>query len=258
MSIVPSRFFFSIRPRFLCKPACRILMTTLIFLLSTTPLCTPATIVLDPGHGGDDHGANNGTNYSESQFTLTLAQKTAQLLAPDHRIEMTRNSDMAVSIADRAGRANHLKADLMISLHAGVTPYCGEGKAAVYFHEDERIVFPTGISEYNQAGESEADQTAWVKLQARHQHQSQYLATLIKQSLLDEGVFDQIAVRGAPLAALMGADLPAVLIEVGCMHPSTAISASKMDQKIDKYAQSLANAVNLVVTRLTHDAKDEK
>lgn len=233
-------------------------MIALIFLLSVTQLCMPAIIVLDPGHGGDDNGAKNGTDDYERQFTLVLAQATARLLAPDHRVEMTRSRDMAVSIADRAGKANHLKADLMISLHAGVAPYCGEGKAAVYFHEDERLVFPPGISEYIQTGESETDQPAWVKLQARHQHQSQYLATLIKQSLLEEGVFNQITVSGAPLAVLMGADLPAVLIEVGCMLPSTAISASRMNQKIERYAQSIANAVNRVANRLTNDTEGKQ
>ena len=250
MSVVLFLHFFIDRLRFLPKHGSHILTIALIFLLSTVRLCLPAIIVLDPGHGGNDSGANNGTDYDESQFTLALAQATARLLAPDHQVEMTRSSGITVPIADRAGKANHFKADLMISLHAGVAPYCGEDKAVVFFHEDQRLVFPTGISEQSEAGESEADQPAWVKLQARHHHQSQYLATLFKQSLLDEDAFDQITVRGAPLAVLMGADLPAVLIEVGCLHPSTTISASKMDQEINKYAQSIANAVNMVVPKL--------
>lgn len=250
LSLFLFRYFFNDRLRFLRKHGSCILTIALIFLLSSVRYCMPATIVLDPGHGGNDRGANNGTDYDESQFTLALAQETARLLAPDHIVEMTRNSGVTLPIADRAGKANHFKADLMISLHAGVAPYCGEGKAVVFFHEDQRLVLPTGISGHNEASESEANQQAWVKLQVRHQHQSQYLATLIRQSLLDEGTFDQITVRGAPLAVLMGTDLPAVLIEVGCLHPSTAISASKIDQRINKYAQSIANAVNIVVTKL--------
>ena len=250
MFVLPFLYFFNDRLRFLRKHGSHILTIALIFLLSTARFCMPSTIVLDPGHGGDDSGANNGTNYNESQFTLALSQETARLLAHDHQVEMTRSSDITVPIADRAGKANHFKADLMISLHTGVAPYCGENEAVVFFHEDQRLVFPTGISGHNEPGESEADQPAWVKLQVRHQHQSQYLATLIRQSLLDEGAFNQITVRGAPLAVLMGTDLPAVLIEVGCLHPATAISASRMDERINRYAQSIANAINMVVTKL--------
>ena len=250
MSVVPFRCFLNIRPRTLRTPASPILMFALIFLLSATHPCTAATILLDPGHGGDDNGATDGKAYFEKQFTLVLAQKIAALLAPDHRVEMTRSSDIAVSIDDRTGMANHLKADLMISIHAAVTPHCGDRKAAVYFHDDERLFFPPGITAHRQAGESGTDHPDWFKHQVRHQHQSQQLAVLIKQSLLDGGAFDHITVSGAPLAALMGADLPAVLIEVGCMHPSTAISASRIDEEIDKYAQSIANAVNLAITEL--------
>ncbi len=155
-----------------------------------------------------------------------------------------------VPINDRAGMANHLKMDLMISLHAAVAPYCSDHKAAVYFHEDERLVYPTRISAPNQTGESEIHHSAWAKLQIRHRDRSRQLAALIKQFLLAGGVFDQTTVDGAPLAVLMGADLPAVLIEVGCMRRTGAISISKMDQQISTYAQSIANAVNLAVNEL--------
>lgn len=247
---IPFRFFSSARRNVLGKRISRIFMIGIIFLLSMSQPCPAATIILDPGHGGDDSGAINGNAYSENQFSLSLAQKISHLLAPRHRVEMTRSSDVAVSLTDRAAMANHLKADLMISLHAAVAPYCSNRKAAIFFHNDGRLVFPAGMSTQSKVDESDTDLPDWVKLQVRHQHQSQHLASVIKQSLLEGRTFDQITISGVPLVALMGADLPAVLIEVGCIHPSAAISVSTVEQQISKYAQSIADAVDWAVSGL--------
>jgi N-acetylmuramoyl-L-alanine amidase len=246
----PFRFFSSARRNVLDKRIIRFFMIAVVFLLSMSQPCPAATIILDPGHGGDDSGALNGNAYSEKQFSLALAQKISDLLAPRHRVEMTRSSDVAVSPMDRAALANHLKADLMISLHAAVAPYCSDRQAAIYFHNDGRLVFPPGMPTQGKAAESETDRPDWIKLQTRHQHQSQHLASLIKQSLLERGAFDHITISGVPLVALMGADLPAVLIEVGCMHPFAAIPVPMAEQQISKYAQSIADAVDWAVSGL--------
>lgn len=213
-----------------------------VVLLLSYP-CPAATIVLDPGHGGGDNGAGNGKNFTEKQFTLALVQKIASLLPTRHRVELTRTSDIAMSPTDRAAMANHVGADLMISLHAGVTPYCDNRNAAVYYHNEDRLSIPSGMSVQNGSAEPDTDLPVWPKLQIRHQHQSQYLAATVKRSLLDSGSFDHVSVRKVPLAPLMGADLPAVLIEVGCLHPSATPSTSMTDQELQKVAQSIAKAI---------------
>jgi N-acetylmuramoyl-L-alanine amidase len=231
----------------LCAQASWILKFAFIFLLTITRPCMAATILLDAGHGGDDSGATNDNGYLEKQFTLTLAQKTAQLLSTHHQVKMTRQSDVAVSNADRAGMANHLRADLMISLHAATFPYCSDRKAAVYYHDDKQLVFPPGMSTSDPTIDPGTHSLDWDKLQDQHQDQSRQLATLIRKSLLEGGAFDRVIISGAPLLVLMGADLPALMIEVGCMHLSKAGSMPKIEDQIDMYAQSIANAINLAV-----------
>ena len=98
--------------------------------------------------------------------------------------------------------------------------------------------------------ELDADQPAWNRLQIQHQHQSQNLAATLKQSLGDSDTFDSVSVSGIPLVPLMGADLPAVLVEVGCMHPAAATDPQTLKQQLDWFAVSLANAIETALPGL--------
>ena len=209
-----------------------------------------ASIVLDPGHGGNDRGASGSGEFPEKRFTLALAQQIAGLLAGRHRVELTRTADIDLSPADRAAVANHLQADLMISLHAAVAPYCTDRTATVYYHNEERLVFPPEMSIPGTPGGLDAERPAWARLQIRHQHQSQHLAAAIKRALIDGGSVDVVTVGSAPLVALMGADLPAVLLEVGCLHPTVPLTAQQFSQQLTDYAEPIAAAIETAVNEL--------
>jgi N-acetylmuramoyl-L-alanine amidase len=222
--------------------SCMIAALTLFLMLAGIILVCPCparsgTIVLDPGHGGHDGGAGSGGEYAEKHFTLALAQKIAGRLAARHRVELTRTADIGMTSADRAAVANHLRADLMISLHAAVAPYCGPRVAAVYYHNDERLKIPPEISIPS------AGRPAWVSLQIRHQHQSQTLASTLKTVLTGTDVFESVTVYSAPLAPLLGADLPAVLVEVGCFHPTATLDAQAIERQLTDYADAIAKAI---------------
>ena len=234
----------------------RVFVTLIGFLCLIGMLSLPASqsqaaiIVLDPGHGGNDSGAGRDSELAEKQFTLALAQKIASLLAARHRVELTRTADIQMEPADRAAVANHLRADLMISLHAAVAPFCSDRTAAVYYHNDERLSIPFGTSIQENPAGSGADQPMWAKLQLQHQHQSQYLAATLKRALGDSETFDNVTVSGVPLVTLMGSYLPAVLVEVGCIHPSTATNSRALKQQLNGYAESIANAIETALPGL--------
>ncbi|WP_319521852.1 N-acetylmuramoyl-L-alanine amidase [uncultured Desulfosarcina sp.] len=204
-----------------------------------------ATVVLDPGHGGNNEGAGSGSAFSEKRFTLALAQAVAAALSSKHRVELTRSADIELAPADRAAVANHLKADLMVSLHAAVAPYCSDRTAAVYIHNDERLVMGSGKTE-----SSKSDPPAWETLQIRHQQNSQTVAEEIRIALEASGAFDHVAVYTAPLIALMGADLPAVLLEVGCIHPTVALTKDQYEQQLNAYAGPIAAAIETALDTL--------
>ncbi len=85
-----------------------------------------ATIVVDPGHGGEELGAfaknpfadpQNKPIIYEKDLTLKVAKALKVLLAPNHKIYLTRSDDRDVSLEQRASLADKVKADLFLSLH---------------------------------------------------------------------------------------------------------------------------------------------
>jgi N-acetylmuramoyl-L-alanine amidase len=81
-------------------------------------------IVIDPGHGGSDPGAiSPNLKMNEKEVNLEVALEARRLLeAAGFRVYMTRSDDSYVSLEDRAGVANQLRADLFISIHANAAP----------------------------------------------------------------------------------------------------------------------------------------
>lgn len=77
-------------------------------------------IIIDPGHGGKAPGATSPINQLvEKDITLDISQRLNKLLAAEgFRTYMTRVNDTDVSLADRAGVANQLRANLYVSVHA--------------------------------------------------------------------------------------------------------------------------------------------
>ena len=87
-------------------------------------LCLPApppprTIAIDPGHGGNDHGAENrALGTMEKTYTLDVATRLRRMLEADgYRVVLTRDSDFDVPLALRAEAANRAGADLFVSIH---------------------------------------------------------------------------------------------------------------------------------------------
>ena len=83
---------------------------------------TIETVVLDPGHGGVDSGAlcNWG---AEKEFALDVALATRkELIQAGYRVEMTRSSDVAVSLEDRVAFANGFPRAVFVSIHFNWSP----------------------------------------------------------------------------------------------------------------------------------------
>ncbi|MBE6403226.1 MAG: N-acetylmuramoyl-L-alanine amidase [Lentisphaerae bacterium] len=75
------------------------------------------TILIDPGHGGNDRGAA-GMSYTEKALTLQVAKRLHRILSKmGYRVLMTRVNDRKIELSDRARASNSIKADLFISIH---------------------------------------------------------------------------------------------------------------------------------------------
>lgn len=75
------------------------------------------TILIDPGHGGNDRGAA-GLTYTEKQLTLQVAKRLHRILSKmGYHVLMTRVNDRKLELSTRANASNSIKADLFISIH---------------------------------------------------------------------------------------------------------------------------------------------
>lgn len=97
----------------------------------------PITVVLDPGHGGIDPGAERD-GQTEAALMLTFARELKELLVRDGRFSviLTRDDDVFVPLETRTSVAREAEADLFISLHADALAE-GEAQGATVYTLDE-------------------------------------------------------------------------------------------------------------------------
>jgi N-acetylmuramoyl-L-alanine amidase len=82
-----------------------------------------ATIVLDPGHGGDEPGAVGPAGTREKDVNLVIAQEAQRRLeALGARVVLTRTADYRITLASRAAIVNALHPSLFVSIHHNADP----------------------------------------------------------------------------------------------------------------------------------------
>lgn len=164
-------------------------------------------IVLDPGHGGNDSGALNGSRL-EKNDNLRMAKAVKALLQKQgHTVLMTREEDTNPGLETRLSVATKAKADLFLSIHRN----------------------------------AHTDKTAkGIEIYARYTPHLAAMATILEELAKEPNQ----ANRGAKLGAykvLYGATMPAGLIEIGFI--SNAEDNRLYDLHFDKYAEAIARGI---------------
>jgi N-acetylmuramoyl-L-alanine amidase len=103
-------------------------------------LSRPLVVVLDPGHGGDDPGAERG-GVRESDLMLTFARELREVLVrAGVRVVLTREADVFVPLDARVARAQAAGGDLFVSLHADALAQGRATGATVYTLSDSGVI----------------------------------------------------------------------------------------------------------------------
>ncbi len=192
-------------------------------------------VALDPGHGGDDVGARGPTGALEKDVSLELARALALLLEESYRVTLTRGDDYHVPLRQRAAIANQARAQLFISLHTAAGFLHATRGAVIYVHKpvDPPVLRPG-------APEGDAPPVVeWRRVQERHETGSRALAQALKPHLANLAGIEDVRIAGAPLAVLEGADMPAVLVEVG--HITNPATEQRLTSPQD--VEALARAI---------------
>ena len=186
---------------------------------------TIRTIVVDAGHGGTDEGARGPEGTLEKDVTLDVARRlrTAIEQRLGARVILTRSGDAVVPIDERAAVANNNKADLFVSLHANSSlSEARRGAEVFYLSIDEYGAEAREVAEREApflsvvgGGAREIDIVEWEMAQARHVDRSARLAELVEDELRQRVPMSPRAIQQAPFRVLVGANMPAVLVEMG-------------------------------------------
>ena len=180
------------------------------------------TVVLDPGHGGNDPGAQPSTKEtSEKLLTLNIAKKTAEkLLAAGATVLMTRETDVFVPLTDRPALANRHRADFFVSIHinSNARPNSTSGTITFYHKED-----PIG------------------KLLAECLQQE-----IVRTSgLRGIGVWSDQRIYNSGFAVLRGARVPAVLLELGFINHNHDRKVMQTAEFQDSVATSIVKGLKV-------------
>jgi len=192
----------------------------------------PTVVVLDPGHGGVDPGAERG-GLRESDLMLTFARELAETLRRSGAFEvvMTRDEDVFVSLEARIRVARQAGADVFLSLHADALADGGASGATLYTLADEASeAAAAALAERHDRADllgggvdlSEADDVVAGVLMDIARTETRPVTDRLTSALLDAITAEGLATHRRPrqeaaFSVLKAPDIPSILMEVGFM-----------------------------------------
>ncbi|HEY2664500.1 MAG TPA: N-acetylmuramoyl-L-alanine amidase [Candidatus Binataceae bacterium] len=215
-------------------------------------------VVVDAGHGGYDPGTRSADGLLEKDIALQIAQRLAQRLQRQGlEVELTRDSDTFVSLSQRTNAANRADADLFVSIHLNSSPNPATSGLEVYYlnNTTDRATIRLARMENGDAasyGDSTEPNLNYILSDLRQQYkatQSSSLARMIDASFEAEmrNYFGQSArslgAKKGPFYVLVGAHMPAVLVECGFLSNREEGHRLASPDYQDHLATGIASAV---------------
>ncbi len=223
------------------------------------------TVVIDPGHGGEDPGAVNARKVMEKDVAFSFAKVLRDALGKSSGINvvMTRNADVFLPLKERVDIAREHKADLFIAIHAdiirgqtarGTTLYtlsekASDAEAEALALKENRSDLVAGI---DLPSENEVVSDVLIEfLQRESKHLSMAFAKKSVERLSGVTMMTGKPIRSAGFVVLKAPDVPSVLIELGFL-------SSKADEKLltdpdwqKRTAAAMAEAVTLYLAEFS-------
>jgi N-acetylmuramoyl-L-alanine amidase len=182
-------------------------------------------VVIDAGHGGKDPGALGPSGLMEKDVVLDIAKRLRDLMQQDPRwrVTLTRDADVFIPLEARTALANSRGADLFVSIHANAAERPDAHGIETYFLDlasDEQSMRVAARENATTLSKVSDLQGILRDLQmTSKRNESSLLAGSIQQALVQAPGGGKngrdLGVKHAPFLVLMGAEMPAILIETG-------------------------------------------
>ena len=213
-----------------------------------------ATIVIDPGHGGEDPGAIGKRGSREKNITLLIAKRLKALIdaEPDMRALLTRDADYFLPLHARVEKARAVKADLLVSIHADAFKRSNVRGSSVFALSDRRATSEMARLLAKEA--NDADLIGGINLEGKDKYLQQTLLDLSQTAAIDHSlrlgnaVLQRLGavntlhkqnVEQASFAVLTTPGVPSILVE------TAFISNPEEERRLndEKYQARLARAI---------------
>lgn len=217
-------------------------------------------VVLDPGHGGKDPGAVNGS-VQEKQIVLDVALKAQKLLEKEKGIEVvfTRSTDVFVEVRERTKIANREKADIFVSIHVNSARRTAAHGAEVFImgmsqnashlevaKRENAVITLENNFKTNYAGFDPSRPESLIGLtliQEQFIAQSINLASKIQSLFVKDAKREDRGVKQGPFWVLHSASMPSVLVELGFLSNNTERAYLNSEKGKNELAQAIADAI---------------
>jgi N-acetylmuramoyl-L-alanine amidase len=186
------------------------------------------TVVIDPGHGGNDDGAS-AYGLKEKDLTLAIALKVeAALKSYNFPTLMTRRNDCYVPLSERVEMANRIENSIFVSIHLNSDYRSAAGGVETFYSREKAPAAAdwSWIGFFNRKAAKPADT-------------GEVLAGFIQTSLVIKTDLPNRGIKSRSLFVTRNVCNPAVLVETGFI--SNAIEAALL--RNDDYRQRLAAAI---------------
>jgi N-acetylmuramoyl-L-alanine amidase len=219
----------------------------------------PPLVVIDPGHGGRDPGTRSASGSAEKDLALQIAVRLQRVLnGLGVTARLTRADDRFLSLAERTQAANRNAADLFISIHLNASPERAASGIATYYlnNTTDRATIRLARMENSVAGgygNSAMPNLNYILTDLRQgdkANESVALSRMIEaESVAAAGAtlgvkVNNLGARQGPFYVLVGAEMPAVLVECGFL--SNDDEAARLAE--GGYQQALADGIAAAVT----------
>jgi N-acetylmuramoyl-L-alanine amidase len=187
-----------------------------------------ATIVIDPGHGGEDPGALGRMGSREKDITLLISKRLKALIdaEPNMRAVLTRDGDYYLALHHRVEKARKVKADLFVSVHADAFLRPQARGSSVFALSERRAT--SEAARWLAKKENDADLIGGVNLDSRDKYLAKTLLDLSQTATIDHSLrlggavlkhiggvntLHKAHVEQASFAVLKSPDVPSILVE---------------------------------------------
>jgi N-acetylmuramoyl-L-alanine amidase len=210
-------------------------------------------IVIDPGHGGADPGAQ-ANGVTEAALVLDVALRLEQLLKaqPGFEVVLTRRTQQAVALERRTAIANAETADLFLSIHANSSPRRETAGVETYFLNFASNAHAESVAARENASSAQSMRILPQLVRAITEHnklaESREFAGIVQASLVRRlkarnQAFQDLGVKQAPFVVLIGAQMPSVLAEIAFLTNRAEASLLKQNAYKQQIAQALCDAI---------------